>query len=695
MRRGNIVEILYHPAFISLIIWIVLLLLIPLSVSRYRIKPVYEDIYPPNVYFLYCDLDSDGTSERISIDLNDPGQSKIIVYKDDKVMDQYDVAYHPSSSQPVFFGDFNSDTCKEIYIFTLNDTSLYLSIIDPIAQHKAIVYNRYVDAWEISPQSTNQPQFVPVGITFNSDRQSKDLIFYVTSGYCLQPRNLYRYIIADDSLIKSPESYATIYQCILLEKSGPASENTFLLSTQATGNIDETTPYSDQHAWLMALDEEMKFCFKPVKLGQNPSNLHAIPIIMRGNTMFLTLYDYFGIEDIKSMFYIFDKHGNKIKEKEVKDYEPTFSNIFPTEDQDGKSFYLIKNHNTVVEKIDTSFNTVQTYNMPPIAQEKPFACLDANLDGSDEFFFLGREQKSIVVCSNNFRDAIEYEFNSEISQSIVSPVLTRGSKPLVHLQMETHGWFFSYDKNPLYYLRVPLYLVSYLIIYLFIGLIYRLQRYRLGLKTATEREIASLQMKAIKSQLDPHFTLNVLNSIGSLYQNESNRQKADYIFSKYATLIRQTVISSDKIIIALDEEIDFVGNYLDVEQFRFGKTFDYSIDIDEAVDMEMRIPRMLIHTFVENSIKYGLRKRTDGGKLKIEIKKNRGMVVITIEDNGPGLKTDATTPGGTGKGLKIIDELTGLYYRLEKIRITTSLDNITDQKGEILGTRATITLPNP
>ena len=695
MRRGNLVEILYHPAFISLVIWIVLVLFIPMSVSRYRLETASEEVYSPRTYFIFCDLDSDGSSEKISIDLNDPVQSKVIVYKDDKVMDQYDVAYHPSSFQPVFFGDYNGDSCKELYIFTLNDTSLYLSIIDPIAQHKAIVYNRYVDAWEIAPQSTNQPQFVPVGITFNSDRQSKDLIFYINSGYCLQPRNLYRYVIENDSLIKSPESYATIYQCILIEKSEAASENTFLLSIQATGNIDETAPYSDQHAWLMALDEEMKFCFKPVKLGQNPSNLHAIPINIRGNTMFLTLYDYFGIEDIKSMFYIFDKHGNKIKEKEVEDYEPVFSNIFPSEDQDGKSFYLIKNHYTVVEKIDTSFNTIQTYSMPPIAQEKPFAYLDANLDGSDEFFFLGREQKSIVVCSNNFRDAIEYEFNAEISKSIVSLVLARGSRPLVHLQTENHGWFLSYTRNPLYYLRVPIYLVGYLIIYLFIGLMYRLQKHRLSLKTATEREIASLQMKAIKSQIDPHFTLNMLNSIGSLYQAESNRQKADYIFGKYATLIRQTVISSDKIVIELGEEIDFVRNYLDVEQFRFGNNFDYSIDIDEAVDMEMRIPRMLIHTFVENSIKYGLRKRTEEGKLKIEIKKNRGLVAVTIEDNGPGLNNDATTLAGTGKGLKIIDELTGLYYRLEKIRIITSLDNITDQKGEILGTRATITLPNP
>jgi hypothetical protein len=70
------------------------------------------------------------------------------------------------------------------------------------------------------------------------------------------------------------------------------------------------------------------------------------------------------------------------------------------------------------------------------------------------------------------------------------------------------------------------------------------------------------------------------------------------------------------------------------------------------------------------------------------------VVLIKIEDNGPGLHNDEISPGGTGKGLKIISELTDLYYRLEKIRITTSLNNITGQAGEILGTRVTIELPN-
>jgi len=357
------------------------------------------------------------------------------------------------------------------------------------------------------------------------------------------------------------------------------------------------------------------------------------------------------------------------------------------------TFYFLRNSDGIVEQIDTAFNTVQTYKLPALEQCKPIACLDADLNGKDEYLFIGRGGNSLVMCQTDFRNTTEYQINVGGSNFIISQVTAPEHKPLIHIQLERQGWFLSYEKNLFYYLRFPVLFVSYFILFLFISAIYRIQKHRLDLKLATEREIASLQMKAIKNQIDPHFTLNVLNSIGSLYLNEANRQKADYIFGKYAKLIRQTVISSDNIVITLEEEIDFIRNYLDIERFRLDNSFKYSIDIDSGVDMELKIPRTLLHTFVENSVKYGLRKRGEGGILTIKIRQDKALVSIAIEDNGPGLITDGKSSAGTGKGLLIIKELADLYYRLEKTRITSSIKNITGPKGEILGTGAIIELP--
>jgi two-component sensor histidine kinase len=693
MRRGRILEILYHPAFISLIVWIVLIIFIPLPVSKYSLRTISQDFYPQHNYFFYCDLDSDGSSEKISLDLNDPGQTKVIIYKEAKVMDQYNVAYHPSNIQSVYFGDYNNDACKEIYIFTISDTTLFVSILDPIGRRNAVVYNRVIDYWNKPSQSTDKPNFVPVGMTVNSDLSTKDLVFYVNTGYSVQPRNLYRYIITSDSLIKSPESFATISQCIMIDKPGDPDKYSFLLSTQATGNVNEAAPFCDMFSWFMILNDDMDFVFSPVKTGEYPSRLVAIPIKDRETTMYVVFHEYFGTADLKSMFYLYDENGDRVNEMETVDFEPIFANIFPGEDGNAKSFYFLRNSDGMVEQIDAAFNTVHTYKLPALEYCHPISCIDADLDGHDEYIFLGKGDESLVICQTDFKDATDCQLNAGGSNFIISQVISPGHKPLIHIQLERQGWLLSYEKNPFYYLRFPILFVSYLILFLFISAIYRIQKHRLDLKLATEREIASLQMRAIKNQIDPHFTLNVLNSIGSLYLNEANRQKADYIFGKYAKLIRQTVISSDKIVITLEEEIDFIRNYLDIECFRLDNSFKYSIDIDSGVDMELKIPRTLIHTFVENSVKYGLRKRDEGGILTLEIRQDRDLVSIAIEDNGPGLITDGKSSPGTGKGLLIIKELTDLYYRLERVRITTSLENIEQLDNSVAGTRANILLP--
>ena len=206
-------------------------------------------------------------------------------------------------------------------------------------------------------------------------------------------------------------------------------------------------------------------------------------------------------------------------------------------------------------------------------------------------------------------------------------------------------------------------------------------------------KMVSLQMKAIKNQLDPHFTLNVLNAIGSLYAEESTREKADYIFGKYAKLIRQTVISSDKVIVTVGEELDFVRNYIEIEKFRSEKCFNYSINIDQESQLNTKIPRMLIHTFVENAIKYGTRNRSEEGILKICIQTIDGVLNIIVEDNGKGLELQNSSKVGTGKGLIILQELIDLYYRLENVKITFSVQNIPGEKEISAGTRAIIKVP--
>jgi len=268
-----------------------------------------------------------------------------------------------------------------------------------------------------------------------------------------------------------------------------------------------------------------------------------------------------------------------------------------------------------------------------------------------------------------------------------------GEKPILYAQFPGKGVFIRFMKNPFYLIWIPVYPCIYGIFYLFVLFIARGQQYRLNLSKEHEKKLVELQLKSIKNQIDPHFTLNVLNAIGSLYSEEGNREKADYIFGKYAKLIRQTVISSDKVISTIEEELDFVRNFLEIERFRNNNSFDYKIEIRDGSDIKTKIPRMLIHTFVENAIKYGIRNRAGGGILQIIIDRTGNIQTIIIENNGPFIENDNPLLTGTGKGLQILNELIGLFQKLENVRISYEVSKVINERTDNQTTKATIKIP--
>jgi hypothetical protein len=99
--------------------------------------------------------------------------------------------------------DYNYDGFKECYVFTLNKDSILLNIIDPFKLNKITLQNRLIDYWSQVRKSTDAPIVVPVGMIKNESYDCSDLIFYINAGFSKQPRKLYRYIIVNDSLIKS------------------------------------------------------------------------------------------------------------------------------------------------------------------------------------------------------------------------------------------------------------------------------------------------------------------------------------------------------------------------------------------------------------------------------------------------------------------------------------------------------------
>jgi ligand-binding sensor domain-containing protein/anti-sigma regulatory factor (Ser/Thr protein kinase) len=175
------------------------------------------------------------------------------------------------------------------------------------------------------------------------------------------------------------------------------------------------------------------------------------------------------------------------------------------------------------------------------------------------------------------------------------------------------------------------------------GLIYSVYRYRVSeikkqarLRSDYEIRLNELEISALRTQMNPHFIFNCLNTINS-YINSNQRSQANQYITRFAKLIRMILENSRQRKIPLSGEIEALGLYIQLEQLRFGQKFDYHLVVAEELDTDnIEVPPLIIQPFAENAILHGLLPLPSGGKLNISVTKEDNMLCYLIEDNGIG-----------------------------------------------------------
>jgi sensor histidine kinase YesM len=155
-------------------------------------------------------------------------------------------------------------------------------------------------------------------------------------------------------------------------------------------------------------------------------------------------------------------------------------------------------------------------------------------------------------------------------------------------------------------------------------------------KLQLEKEVQNSKLASIKSQMNPHFLYNALNTIQS-YIYSSDKENASIYLGKFSDLTRSILDMSNKETVTLNEEIKALELYLDLEKLRFEDTLNYTIAIEDNVDTEwIHIPSMLIQPYVENAIKHGLLHKSKNRILSLSFKIEDNALHVTIDDNGIG-----------------------------------------------------------
>ncbi|NNF23091.1 MAG: histidine kinase [Saprospiraceae bacterium] len=205
------------------------------------------------------------------------------------------------------------------------------------------------------------------------------------------------------------------------------------------------------------------------------------------------------------------------------------------------------------------------------------------------------------------------------------------------------------------------------------------------------------KQKLLRTQLNPHFIFNALNSIQQyIYQEKNPQLTADYL-AKFARLTRRILNYSKEDYILLKDEIAFLEDYIELQLIRFDEPFEYKITVDEDIDeSEVFIPPMFTQPFIENSIEHGILDKQEKGRIEIKISKDASHLHIQIEDNGVGReKAEFKKMNKKHRSMatRITMERLREMERLLRKKTKLAIDDIINDDNLVVGTKVRLQIP--
>jgi hypothetical protein len=213
-------------------------------------------------------------------------------------------------------------------------------------------------------------------------------------------------------------------------------------------------------------------------------------------------------------------------------------------------------------------------------------------------------------------------------------------------------------------------------------------------KITEQKRLNELRLQSVRSKNIPHFSGNALANIEHFIFNADLR-RANKFLTKYSRLMNITLRDADKACRSIEEELEYVRLYLELEKMRFEDNLEYSIEVAEDVNQGKELPNMLMQTWVENAIKHGIRHKEGIGRIIVTISnKDSGGILVSVQDNGIGRKKAkelGTT--GTGQGLKILAEQIAIYNLINAMKIVVNTSDLFSSEGTVEGTLFEMIIP--
>jgi tetratricopeptide (TPR) repeat protein/anti-sigma regulatory factor (Ser/Thr protein kinase) len=234
-------------------------------------------------------------------------------------------------------------------------------------------------------------------------------------------------------------------------------------------------------------------------------------------------------------------------------------------------------------------------------------------------------------------------------------------------------------------------IIGAVLVFSLLFLIYN--RFQIKRRLTLQNEIIAYEQKALHLQMNPHFIFNCLGSISSFIVQNGTDSAIKYL-SKFSKLMRLTLEYSKGSLIPVDKEIESLQNYLDLEQLRFNKKFEFSITASDLIEDDMALPPLLIQPFVENAILHGMVPKIGTGKIEVSFNIVNNQLVCVVTDDGIGFKKSKALKQNDIKTHKSMAlEITKKRLQMIGKKANVIMDEITNSSQDIVGTKVILSLP--
>ncbi len=227
----------------------------------------------------------------------------------------------------------------------------------------------------------------------------------------------------------------------------------------------------------------------------------------------------------------------------------------------------------------------------------------------------------------------------------------------------------------------------------------RQEKKKQALEFDTMVEVSKAELKALRAQMNPHFVFNSLNSIQHYILHSKSEEAARYL-NKFAKLIRIILNNSEKPMVTINEDIEALTLYLELEKMRFENKFNYSITVNENVDGDYdEIPPMLIQPYIENAILHGVNPKEGTGNIKVEITLINAFIKLSIIDDGIGREKSraiqSLQPAARHKslGMKITKDRVRILNTLHQSNLNVNIIDLYNANKEPIGTQVDLYIP--